>query len=95
MWHLATWNVRSVLDVEGSVETAVDRAVKRQPQKTKEKTSGWSAGQVWSSCWYFARDKVVWSKVYKVGENLMLTAGRDVPGAGHEGENPFGWGSSG
>ena len=83
VWYLATWNVRSVLDVEGSVETARQgsEAATSEDRRIDQVVGvldryGVVVGALQETKWFG-------SEVYKVGESLVLTTGREVPGAGH------------
>ena len=83
MWVLASWNVRSLLDVEGSVETA------RQANDLHVVTDERKIDQVISELGRYKIDvaalqETKWfgEAVYRVGESVVLAAGRAVPGIG-------------
>ena len=82
LWYLASWSVRPLLDVEGSVKTA------RQSCETGE-AEDWTIEQVVSEVGRYvvvtdALPETKWfgEDVYHVGGNIVLAAGRPVPGDG-------------
>ena len=88
-WYVVSWNVRTLLDVDGSVATArrhcdvivVDERKIDQVVSELEKYRVVVAG--------LQETKWFGNEVYKVGESVVLSAGRDVPrerGNGQRGE---------
>lgn len=81
-WYLATWNVRTLLDVDGSIGTARQGSQAGELSVVDERKIDQVVGEL-------DRYKVVvgalqetkWfgSSVYRVGESVVLTAGREVP----------------
>ena len=87
-WRLGTWNVRSLVDAEGSVNTArqgrdvchaEDRRVDLVVRELKRYDVKVAALQ--ETLWFG-------SAVYRVGESVVLAAGRPIPAAGE----PMKWG---
>ena len=91
-WYLATWNVRTLLDVDGGIETARHGSETGEEGVVDERKIDQVVGEL-------DRCKVVvgslqetkWfgSNVYRVGESVVLTSGREVPsgrGTGQRGE---------
>ena len=81
MWTLASWNVRTLLDVEGPIETA------RQGDDIQ--VVEWKIDQVVDELGRYKVDiaalqETKWfgEDVYRVGESVVLAAGRPVPGPG-------------
>ena len=82
VWSLASWNVRSLLDVEGSLQTArsrdeVENAEYRQVDRVVSELQRYGVAVAWlqETKWFGA-------EAYRVGESVVLTAGRPVPGVG-------------
>ena len=81
-WYLATWNVRTLLDVDGSIGTARQGSEAGEVSVVDERKIDQVVGEL-------DRYKVVvgalqetkWfgSNVYRVGESVVLTAGREIP----------------
>ena len=83
VWNLASWNVRTLLDVEGSLETARSRAEigiaedRRIDQVVGELGRyGVVVAGLQETKWFG------WEGVYGVGGSIVLAAGRPVPGGG-------------
>ena len=83
-WKLGSWNVRSMLDVEGPVETARQGAKVTNSAKEERKVDivvreldryGITIGALQETKWFGEAE-------YRVGENVVLTAGRPVPAPG-------------
>ena len=81
-WFLGSWNVRSLLDYEGPVETA------RQYAETGQ-YDGHTIDQVVIELERYkisvaALQETKWfnDAVYKVGENIVIAAGRPTPPVG-------------
>ena len=79
VWYLASWNVRTLLDTTGSIETARQRcnlsdAEARKIDQVVDVLEDYrvTVAALQETKWFG-------SEVYKVGENLVLTAGRPVP----------------
>ena len=81
-WYVASWNVRTLLDVEGSIETArgfgdvsvVDERKVDQVLSELDRYGVVVAG--------LQETKWFGSKIYKVGKSVILSSGRDVPKEG-------------
>ena len=81
MWNLASWNVRSLWVVEGSVRTArsdhvIDTEDKRIDQVVSE------LGRYGVVVAALQETKWFGDEMYRVGESVVLAAGRPVPGDG-------------
>ena len=79
VWYLASWNVRTLLDTTGSIETARQRcdlsdAEDRKIDQVVDVLEDYrvTVAALQETKWFG-------SEVYKVGENLVLTAGRPIP----------------
>ena len=82
VWYVASWNVRTLLDMEGSIETArqdCNENVKDE-RKIDHVVSELNRYQVVVA----ALQETKWfgNRVYRVGDSVVLTAGREVPGRG-------------
>jgi len=81
-WYVASWNVRTLLDVEGSIETArgfgdgsvVDERKLDQVLSELDRYGVVVAG--------LQETKWFGSNIYKVGKSVILSSGRDVPKEG-------------
>ena len=85
-WNLATWNVRSVLDVEGSVETARQG---REVSYSEDRKIDRVVGEMQRYKVYIgALQETKWfgSESYKVGDSIVLTSGRPTPQPGQSGQ---------
>ena len=85
-WNLATWYVRSVLDVEGSVETARQG---REVSYSEDRKIDRVVGEMQRYKVYIgALQETKWfgSKSYKVGDSIVLTSGRPTPQPGQSGQ---------
>ena len=81
LWYVASWNVRTLVDVEGSIETArggCDISVVDE-RKIDQVVSELDKYRVVVA----ALQETKWfgNEVYKVGKSVVLAAGREVPGA--------------
>ena len=79
VWYMASWNVRTLLDMEGSIETVrqdCNENVKDE-RKTDQVVSELNRYQVAVAA--FQETKWFGNKVYRVGGSVVLTAGREVP----------------
>ena len=80
-WYVASWNVRTLLDVEGLIETArgfgdVSVVDERKDQVLSELDRyGVVVAGLQETKWFG-------SKIYKVGKSVILSSGRDVPKEG-------------
>ena len=83
VWVLASWNVRTLLDIDGSIETArngVGDAEVVDERKIDQVVGELNRYKVDVA----ALQETKWfgSGVYEVGESVVLAAGRPVPGDG-------------
>ena len=83
-WKLGSWNVRSMLDVEGPLETARQGAEGAFSGREERKVDlvvreldryGVTIGALQETKWFGAAE-------YRVGESVVLAAGRPVPTSG-------------
>ena len=78
-WYLASWNVRTLLDTTGSIETARQRCdlSDEEDRRIDQVVDVLENYRVTVA----ALQETKWfgNEVYKVGESLVLTAGRPVP----------------
>ena len=81
MLHLGTWNVRSLLESEGPVETAHQRSEIREAEDRRIdlvirelKRYNIKIAGIQETKWFG-------SSVYQVGESIVLAAGRPTPGS--------------
>ena len=79
-WYMGTWNVRMLLDVDGSIETAkrsgdVSVTNERKIDQVVSELDRYDivVGALQETKWFG-------TEVYRVGGSVVLTAGRDVPG---------------
>ena len=81
VWHLSSWNVRSLSDVEGSLETAKQGTGNSKDKRIDLVDSVLDKYKVVVG----ALQKTKWfrSEAHMGGKSLVLTAGRNVPGIGH------------
>ena len=78
MWHFGSWNLRSLLDVEGSIETSRHGTeVGNSEDRIDQVVSVLEKYEVVVGA--LQETKWLGSEVCMVGESIMLTAGRDVP----------------
>ena len=82
IWRLGSWNVRSLLDAEGPVETAkqgrdMAQAEDRRIDQVVSELNRYkvSVAALQETKWYG-------NDVYRVGESIVLAAGRPVPPPG-------------
>lgn len=79
VWYLASWNVRTLLDAEGLIETARQG---REVEVADERKIDQVVGEM---CRYkidvAALQETKWfgCEIYQVGHSMVLTAGRKVP----------------
>ena len=80
VWVLASWNMRTLLDVEGPIETArqsdgIHVVDERKIDQVVDELGrhGIDVAALQETKWFG-------EKVYRVGESVVLTAGRPVPG---------------
>ena len=83
VWVLASWNVRTLLDVDGPIETA------RQGADDMQVVDERKIDQVVNELGKYKVDvaalqETKWfgNEMYRVGKSVVLAAGRPVPGAG-------------
>ena len=86
VWYMCTWNVRTLLDVEGSIETGrrcCDASVvdERKIDQVVSELDRYRVvvGALQETRWFGC-------EVYRVGDSVVLTAGRDVPGGNEAGQ---------
>ena len=79
-WYIGTWNVRTLLDMDGSIETAkrsgdVSVTDERKIDQVVSELDRYDivVGALQETKWFG-------SEVYRVGGSVVLTAGRDMPG---------------
>ena len=82
VWNLASWNVRSLLDVEGSLETArsrdeVKNAEDRRADQVVNELQRYGAAVAG-----LQETKWLGAEAYRVGESVALAAGRPIPRVG-------------
>ena len=82
LWHLASWNVRSMLDVEGSIKTARQRCETREAEDRKIDQVVSEVGRYGVVVAALQETKWFGEDVYHVGGSVVLAAGRPVPGDG-------------
>ena len=83
VWVLASWNVRTLLDIDGSIDTArkgvgdAEVVDERKIYQVVEELNRYKVDVA-------ALPETKWfgSGVYEVGESVVLAAGRTVPGDG-------------
>ena len=80
VWYMASWNVRTLLDMEGSVETAkqsYDTGLVADERKIDQVVDELKRYRVCVA----ALQETKWfsAEVYEVGESVVLTSGRPVP----------------
>ena len=83
VWVLASWNVRPLLDIDGSIETA--RKAVGDAEVVDERKIDQVVGELNRyKVDVAALQETKWfgSGVYEVGESVVLAAGRPVPGDG-------------
>ncbi len=79
---MASWNVRTLWDVEGSIETAMgfsDRSVVDERKVYQVLSELDRYGAVVAG---LQETKWFGSKIYKVGKRVILSSGQDVPKKG-------------
>lgn len=83
VWNMASWNVRSLVDLEGSIETArqrselVDAEDRRIDQVVRElERYRIKVAALQETKWFD-------NNMYSVGNSLVLTAGRSIPVTEH------------
>ena len=78
-WKFGTWNVRSMLDAEGSVETARQGMDARNAEDSKVDLVVRQLGRYGVKVAPLQETKWFGRAVYRVGESVVLAAGRPVP----------------
>ena len=82
VWYMATWNVRTLLDMDGSIETARQGGETSEASVVDERKIDQVVGELDKyRVVVAALQETKWfgSKVYKVGDSVVLTSGREVP----------------
>ena len=82
VWYMATWNVRTLLDMDGSIETARQGGEASEASVVDERKIDQVVGELDKyRVVVAALQETKWfgSKVYKVGDSVVLTSGREVP----------------
>ena len=82
VWTLASWNVRTLLDVEGPIETARQGDDMQVVDERKIDQVVDELGRYKVDIAALQETKWFGEDVYRVGESVVLAAGRPVPGAG-------------
>ena len=80
-WYVASWNVRTLVDLEGFVETARHGC---EMSVMDERKTDQVVSELDRYCVVVAAlQETKWfaSEVYSVRNSVVLTAGREVPGA--------------
>ena len=80
VWFLASWNVRTLLDVEGPVDTARQGDDVHVEDERKIDQVVDELGRYYINVAALQETKWFGENVYKVGESVVLAAGRPVPG---------------
>ena len=82
VWYIASWNVCSLLDIEGSIESArqgkeTDQAEDRRIDQVIRELNRYqvSVGALQETKWFG-------DAIYHVGESIVLAAGRPTPSVG-------------
>ena len=84
---LACWNMRSLVECEGSIETARVRKDGRREKGAVEKKA---TMLIWELKWYgvyaagISETKWFGSNIYEVEDYTILHSGRNVPGDGEQ-----------
>ena len=81
VWHLGSWNVRSLVDCEGPVETARQSATAEGEDRRIDLVIR-ELGRYQVVAAGLQETKWFGNAMYKVGESVVLTAGRPTPQAG-------------
>lgn len=81
-WRFGSWNVRSMLDTEGSVETARQGRVTLQAEDRRVDLIVRELDRYNIQVTALQETKWLGNAVYNVGESVVLTAGRPVPAVG-------------
>ena len=92
VWMLASWNLRTLLDVDGPVEMARQGAGYLQvvdERKTDQVVREIERYKVDVAA--LQETKWFWDGGYRVRDSLVLAAGRTVPGAGIVKQRGRGW----
>ena len=82
LWYLASWNVRSLIDKEGSVRTANDKCERQIPDERRIDQVVNELGRYGVMVAALQETKWFGKEVYRVGDSVVLTAGRPVPAEG-------------
>ena len=78
-WRFVSWNVRSMLDTEGSIETARQGRDTLHAEDRKVDLVVRELGRYNIKVAALQETKWMGNAVYEVGESVLLTAGRPVP----------------
>ena len=81
-WRFASWNVRSMLDVEGSVEIASQESDTSHAQERKVDLVVRELNRYAIKIAALQKTKWLGSNTDNVGNSALLTAGRPVPAPG-------------
>ena len=82
VWCFASWNVRSLVDVEGSIETARKSGEMENAEDRKVDQVVRELGRYEIVVVALQETKWFGEGVYRVGDSIVLAAGRQVPGEG-------------
>ena len=82
LWYLASWNVRSLIDKEGSFRTANDKCERQISDERRIDQVVNELGRYGMMVAALQETKWFGKEVYRVGDSVVLTAGRPVPAEG-------------
>ena len=78
-WSLATWNVRSLVDVEGPVQTARQRKEEANAEERRIDQVVSERNRYKIDVAALQETKWFGDETYRVGNSMLLTAGRKTP----------------
>ena len=84
VWYLGSWNVRSLVDVEGAVETAKQGAETKQAEDWRIDLVARELDRYCVSVAGLQETRWFGNEIYEVGESVVLTAGRPSPKPGQQ-----------
>ena len=83
VWNLASWNIRSLVDVEGSIHGARQRSECVDPEDRRVDQVIRELDKYSIKVAALQENKWFSNEIYSVGNSLVLTAGRPIPEAEH------------